>query len=236
MENIHGNGKTFGNLFCFVHADHHRVSAGTTTKCIPPKPDLEPKISKRRGSSPPIPSAPNLEAKDRSESEPREEVKSPSRPVEGAWSWLTADLQSTDVPKSVVVESGIYKVSIRSLGAIPTAWNLLKYEKLFKDPRYLRLIQKSGVLSEQQLGQLELSLYDHQQNNGPETVNAIDTTYPEGKAGLVLKWGKNLSDISIPYQCEKEHFRSDKARRHCLFLHERGYEAGKSIPLLSGPI
>ncbi len=141
---------------------------------------------------------------------PKEEKEQSPKPEEGDWSWL-ATAEEGQKTGAVLVESDLYQIEFSTRGAIPISWKLLEYDKLYKDPRYLQLVQKTGSPYERQLAQLELSFYKEHQDQEFQPINAIDPTFPNRKAGLIFKWGKNYSDEIILYQCEHDSLNITKA-------------------------
>ncbi|RJP29352.1 MAG: membrane protein insertase YidC [Candidatus Omnitrophota bacterium] len=185
---------------------------------------MNPQPTRPRVSSPvvsrstPTPSdTPEVIAEQKS---PSEKPKPSLRSSESAWGWLAASDEESD-PETVIVESDLYRVQFAKKGAVPISWKLLKYNELFEDPRYLRMARKAGSPAEQQISGLELEFYEDKMQNGARPVNAIDPTFANGKAGLILKWGKEFSDPSIPYQSDADHFVVDSPKE-IVFLFENG--------------
>ncbi len=114
------------------------------------------------------------------------------------WSWLASAKPSADTSE-VVVESDLYRIVFSSQGGIPTRWELLQFPELHADERLLELKQNNAPPAEKKKAILELNWIKHQASGEPPPVNAIDPTFDLGEAGLLLRWGKNITDKSIPY-------------------------------------
>lgn len=120
-----------------------------------------------------------------------------------SWEWLPSG-EPSEASRAIIVESPLYRVVFSTHGAIPVSWKLLSFKELLEDRRYLELQAKRGASHMQQLAQLELDLLLAHENNGPHYVEAIDSLFPQGNAGFMIRWGKDRHDSSIPYQCDAE--------------------------------
>jgi len=122
-----------------------------------------------------------------------------------SWEWLPWRVEGP-AAREIVVESGLYRVTFSTRGAVPVSWQLTQYRELLSDPRYLRLQSTRGPAYMQQKAQLELNRLETHQDGRPHYVDAIDPNFEPGAAGLVIRWGQAGTDASLMYETPSEHY------------------------------
>lgn len=115
-----------------------------------------------------------------------------------AWNWL----ESSETEGEAVVESpGRYRIVFSKQGGQPVSWQLLNYEQLFAERRFLELRSEHGTPLQRDLAQSELTLLEQIESNGDKPpVNAINPFYSAGRSGLAIRWGGGRLDRDIAYE------------------------------------
>lgn len=121
------------------------------------------------------------------------------------WNWLPTALDGAEAGE-VVVESGRYRVVFSKRGAVPLSWELLGYDELHADARYLRMVANRGAGPEAAIAAYELKRIE-ERPNGSAPVQAIDPAFEPGEAGLALRFGSSVSSRDIVYSAPRDHYR-----------------------------
>lgn len=122
-----------------------------------------------------------------------------------SWEWLPWQAGGED-GRPVTVESGLYRVTFSTRGAVPVSWQLTQYRELLADPRFLRLQASRGTMYMQQKARLELNRLESHQAGNPRFVDAIDPHFDSSGAGLVVRWGRAGTDASLSYETPSDHY------------------------------
>ena len=138
------------------------------------------------------------------EEKAKETISSSTAPQTTSWSWIAAAPEKPATGE-VIVESELYRVTFSKTGAIPRSWQLLRYEELYSDPRYLRLEMQSDYLPNRQKAGVELGLWEKSRELSRPPVEMIVALFGPGGSGLMIQWGDHHTDRTIPYECVTNH-------------------------------
>ncbi len=119
------------------------------------------------------------------------------------WNWLPQGKPQT-APKTVVVESELYRVQFTTHGAVPFSWELKQFSELYAEPRYLKLAaeQETGLRSK--IAKYEFIEYKNAEENGENPIQMVNQAFAPGNAGLAVRWGKTNSDQSVDYTADQQ--------------------------------
>lgn len=143
----------------------------------------------------------------------------PQSQVAGPWAWLPAD-NPQPVTGEVMIDNGLYRVSLSKTGAIPVSWELSNYRQLFSDERYLRMVGEYGGPEESQKAKVAYRLLQETRaQDGDTPINAINPLYEPGNSGLIFRWGNNITDRRVRFETERDYVEV-KEPADIVFRHE----------------
>lgn len=176
------------------------------------------------GSSEPQTPADLFQPRPRDEEQPSADgdpiVSDSDSGVTGAnWDWV----ETVPIPEflpDIVVTNGNYRITFSRTGGVPIDWELTQYEELLADPRFLQMRAETGSPDVRQRAMVEFNYRNRIEEEGEtEYVHAMNPLFDAGDAGLMVRWGNNLSDQEIVYTADRSEINVEQPET-LVFRHE----------------